>query len=154
MFSMQPGMTQGSAGNVPDVVNLPPEASQTFKKGTVLKVVAGAFNEVTVDTDNGSLHSVSLEGCTSGDPDGPADELAAARINDDTYFLCLVDDGAGNIITDLSGLAVGQQGDLNKQASGEYTFDSTSTANAALEIVKIFDNVNLVLVKFISTVVA
>lgn len=150
--AMQPAQLPGSAGDVPDVVHFPVNGTETWLKGTVLKLVSEEWQEVTVNTDNGSLYAVSLEGATSGDPDGVADTVAAARIDTRTYFLCHADDGAGAIITDLSGIAVGQQGDLNV-INDVYTFDSATTGSPALEVVNVLDDHDLVLVKFISTVI-
>ena len=49
---MQPAQTPGSAGDVPDVVSAPVNGSETWEKGTVLKLSSGNFAEVTVDTDD------------------------------------------------------------------------------------------------------
>lgn len=144
---------QDSGSGIPLHVNEPLESSQTFEKGTVLKLVSGEFQEVTVDTDNGSLYAVSTEGCSNGESDDPSDVLNAVRITEETAFLCEVWDGsAGAVLTDLSGLSVGQQGDLDA-SNGVYRFDDNSSASAALEIVAIFDDLNLVLVKFLESVI-
>lgn len=141
-------------GESPEVLNLPVNGTETYEIGTVLKNVSGAWGEVTVDTDNGSLEAVSLEGAENGEPDGPADELAAALITDDTYFICEVwNDAGGSVVTDLSAITVGQQGDLDN-TNGIYRFVDDSTASAALEVVAVFDEHDLVLVEFLDTVVA
>lgn len=151
---MQPARTQGSAGDVPDVVNLPVNGAETWLKGTVVKLSSGNAAEVTVDTDNGSLYGVTLAGAASGDPDGAADEVPIARINDETYFVCHVIDSSGpTVLTDLSSLSVGDQGDLEVHQD-TYMFDSNSNASAALEIEAVLDDLDLVLVSFIPTVVA
>lgn len=141
-------------GESPEVLNKPVNGSETFEVGTVLKDVSGSWGEVTVDSDNGSLEAVSLEGAENGSPDSPADELTAALITDDTYFICEVwDSSAGSRVTDLSSLTVGDQGDLEVN-NDIYRYDSNSNASAALEIVAVFPDHELVLVEFISSVVA
>lgn len=150
---MQPSRLPGSSGDVPDAVHAPVNGTETWEKGTVVKLSSGSFAEVTVDTDNGDLYAVTLEGAENGVPDGVADVVTAARINDDTYFLCHVIDSSGpTVVTDLSSLSIGDQGDLEVHED-VYMFDSNSEASAALEIVDVFDDLDMVLVKFISSVI-
>lgn len=152
-FRLQPSKTDGSAGDVPDVVNIPVATGETFRKGTVLQLTSGELEEVAADTTTG-LYAVSLEDAEDGSPDNPSDDLTAARINLQTaFYVAVYDSGAGAVVTDLSTISVGDTGDA-EVVNDVYYFDTASSASAVFEVVAIEDDLNLLLVKFIESTIA
>lgn len=150
---LQPAQTEGSAGDVPDMVTRPVNGTETWLKGTIVLLSSGNVTEVGADVTTG-LYGVTLEGAENGTPDGPADEVVVARINEQTEFIAQVWDGsAGSVRTDLSGLTIGDQFGYTVQ-SDVYMVDDSDTTNVVFEIEEILDDHDLVLVSFIPSTIA
>lgn len=147
-----PARQDGSAGDVPDVINRPVNGTESFKKGTVLQTTSGDFTEAAGGATSG-LHSVAMEEAVDGEPSNPTDELTAARINRQTIFAFPVSVG-GSISEDVAAnVNVGDTGDLIV-VGDVHAFDADSAASAAMEVEEIWDEKNVVLVKFLDSVIA
>lgn len=160
--ALQPTQHPGSAGDVPDVVNKVVTGSETWDKGTILtRNNSDEFSEIGTDITTASHYAVSLEGAENGSPDGPADEVAAARVDEDTYFLCQVWDGsASEVRSDIGSgsptLTPGDQyGYTVQTVNGQdvYMLDDSDTTNLVFEIVDVLEDHDLVVVAFLESVI-
>ena len=150
-FPMQPGKMKGSAGNVPEVIEMD-AGSATCNKGIVIKMTASVAVVHPLVTDVTNMYGVSLEGDAAGVGDGPdSDILLVARINANTEFVakCVT---SSVLETDLSGVAIGDNYGLILVSGYDYV-DLSDQSNVAVVITKIDDELDVVWFNFLASTI-
>lgn len=149
MRRIQPAKTP--AGEVAEVQAYPVATGETFPIGAPVTLESGELNEIDVN-DVTNIIGIALQAASvAGTPDF-GDEVEVAIANATTQFAAPCAD-SGAFTTDLSGVTVGDQYGVLK-VSGEWYVDLDDSSNVVFEVVKIYDDIDMVLVKFISSTLA
>jgi len=147
-FFTQPGRTLGSAGDVPNVVNVD-AGTITCNKGRVVTLTAGAAVLHGLAATVTNVYGITLEGAAAGVPDNPGTLLAIAVADRNTEFVSKVV-VSGAITTDLSNLTVGDQYGMILVSSQDY-IDYDDTSDVIAQITKIDDDLNVVWFLFLES---
>ena len=144
-------------GHVPDTQEYTPESSQTFIRGVVVDLTGGEIIIHPGGTTVTDIFGVALHGMASaGVSDSPSGLVAVAKADpDQTYLGQVVAGGVDEdvVLTDLSGIAVGDHYGFIINTAGEHLVDFSDTTNVVLEIEKIDDNLDIVWFKFLASAI-
>jgi hypothetical protein len=146
---IQPG--RFPAGEVPNVMNLVPDAAATFSKGHIVRKKSGASTaeKHPLGATVTGIYGVALEDVVAGNPDGVAPECAIAKADRNTVFIGQVT-ASGAILTDLSSILIGVQYGLLEVAGTQYV-DKDDVTHVVVQIVDTDENLNIAYFKFIES---
>ena len=147
-FYTQPGRTLGSAGDVPNVVNLD-AGTITCNKGRVVTNTTGSAVLHGLAATVTGVYGITLEGAASGVTDGPGTLLAIAVADRNTEYVSKVI-VSGAITDDLSSMTVGDQYGMITVSSQDY-IDFDDTTHHIAQITKIDDDLNVVWFLFLES---
>jgi len=141
-------------GEVPWVQGLPPNASATFLRGCAVAInTSGEAIIHPLSTTVDDFYGIALCDVTAGVSDSPSGEVQVARCTKDATFLGQVVAGGVDediVLTDLSGLAVGDSYGMIINTAGEHMVDFSDTTNVVLQITKIDDDLDVVWFQFLA----
>ena len=137
-FKIQPSQIAGSAGMVPSVMNLVPEATQDFEKGTPIRIVTGEAEEHPLAATVVDLYGFSLQGTidpASNLPLATLPTISISKADRNTAFVSKAWE-TGAVQEDLSAVLIGDQYGLIKDGDDFYV-DLDDTTNVLVQITKI-----------------
>lgn len=140
-------------GEVPWVQGLTPNSSATFLRGCAVAINSSGeaiIHPLAAVVDD--FYGIALCDVTSGVSDSPSGEVQVARATKDATFLGQVVAGGVDVdvvLTDLSGLSVGDKYGMIINTAGEHMVDFSDTTNVVLQITKIDDNLDIVWFQFL-----
>lgn len=150
---LQPGRLDGSAGNVPNIANLP-GGSMTANKGRVITrtaavaVLHGLGGTVT------NVLGVTLEGVTSGTSDGPATNVNYAKVDRNTQFISGI--AVGGAVLLQGGVAVSTVLTVGDDyglltISGQDYIDSDDESDVLVELLQVDNILKIAWFKFLES---
>lgn len=144
-------------GEVAWVEGMTPEASLTCIRGNAIKIDGDGeaiIHPLLTTVDD--FYGIALCDVTAGVSDSPSGELQVARCTTDQVFCGQVVAGGVDVdvvLTDLSGLDIGDAYGLIINTAGEHMVDFSDTTNVVLRITKIDDDLDLVWFQFLAAAV-
>jgi hypothetical protein len=134
-----------------------PEASLTCIRGNAIKIDGDGeaiIHPLATTVDD--FYGIALCDVTAGVSDSPSGELQVARCTTSQTFCGQVVAGgvdADVVLTDLSGLDIGDAYGLIINTATEHMVDFSDTTNVVLRITKIDDDLDLVWFQFLAAAV-
>lgn len=141
-------------GEVPWVQGLVPKSTTTLIRGNAVAIDTNGEAIIhPLSTTVDDFYGIALCDVTSGVSDSPSGELQVARCTKDATFCGQVVAGgvdADVVLTDLSGLDVGDKYGMIINTATEHMVDFSDTTHVVLQITKIDDDLDLVWFQFLA----
>lgn len=142
-----------ASGEVPDCYNLPAAAGETFLKGRILTRVGATVQRHAGGTVVTGVYGVSQSGATNGVGLAMNKTVNVAKASRATEFLGqLYNAGTGLVVTANLATHIGQKYGFITVNGVDYV-DVSETTSLIMEITDVKVNLNMVLFKFLETVI-
>lgn len=145
---------QNPHGEVPWVEGMTPKSDTTLLRGCAVKIDGNGeaiIHPLATTVDD--FYGIALCDVTTGTSDSPSGELQVARCTPNQTFCGQVVAGGVDVdvvLTDLSGLDIGDAYGLIINSAGEHMVDFSDTTHVVLRLTKIDDDLDLVWFQFLA----